>query len=156
MIKLCDLSIHTVVTFVSFSFQARARYWNSTADGRCRRQVLDINHFEIFFLSQIGMTMSLLRFLSQGEMKSLTSKPPHWWLTKPQRYKEADETAAWFKNTLCCEIKSRQKCVVDHTGYVALADGDYRPPHFISKPTVYKVKVGSSITLSCEAVNLGE
>ena len=41
----------------------------------------------------------------------------------------------------------------------ALSDqmhADYRPPHFISKPTVYKVKVGSSITLSCEAVNLGK
>jgi len=46
--------------------------------------------------------------------------------------------------------------ILFHQSRRMLADPDYRPPHFISKPTVYKVKVGSSITLSCEAVNLGQ
>ena len=75
------------------------RYWTLTTN------------FGIFFsCSQIGKTMSLLKFVLQGEMKPLTSKSPHRWLEKPQIYtKKLIETAAWFKNTLCCEIKSKQK-----------------------------------------------
>ena len=54
------------------------RYWTLT-------------NFGIFFsCSRIGKTMSLLKFLPQGEMKPLTSKSLHWWLEKPQIYKEAD------------------------------------------------------------------